>query len=231
MIINCIIVDDEPLARKGLKKYADKLDFLDLKLQCKDALELDKALKSMSIDLVFLDINMPHISGLQYLKSSSISPKVIVTTAYHEYALEAYELDILDYLLKPISFERFLKAVNKALHYFELERNVTTKKHVNYFFLKCDKRLEKIIYDDILFIESMQNYVHIHTTTQKLTAHCTLKSIKEKLSPQKYIQTHKSFIIAIDKINAIEGNQVIIQGQKIPISKYLKNEVMKKIIG
>jgi len=182
-----------------------------------------------SIDMIFLDINMPHLSGIEFLKAKENPPKVIITTAYPEYALESYDLDVLDYLLKPISFERFFKASNKARQYFELLLKNTASGESKYFFLKCNKRLEKIHFADILFIESMQNYVWIHTIHDKLLCHSTLKNIKAQLPEHLFVQTHKSFIASIKRVKAIEGNQLVINDHKIPISKYLKEEVLKKI--
>ncbi len=230
MKIKCIITDDEPIARKGLQKYVDQIPFLDWNGNCADALELNQMLGEKETDLIFLDINMPHISGLDYLKTLSDPPLVIITTAYPDYALEGYELNVLDYLLKPISFERFLKAANKAKDYLE-KTTTNNSENQGYFFLKCQKRIEKIFINEILFLESMQNYVRLHFPNQILTAHITLKSIKEQLPPHKFIQPHKSFLVALEKIQAIEGNQLFVEGNKIPISKHQKEVVLEKILN
>ena len=151
MAITCIITDDEPIARRGLERYLEQLADFQLLGVCSNALELDRFLSEQAVDLVFLDINMPYLSGVEFLKSNTHQSKFILTTAYPEYALEGYELDILDYLLKPISFERFFKATQKAQSYFQTVQADET----SFIFLKCDKRIEKIVFAEILFIESM----------------------------------------------------------------------------
>lgn len=230
MKIKCAITDDEPLARRGLEQYASTIDFLEVAGLCEDALQLNTLIQEKAIDLIFLDINMPHLSGIDFLKvRTNKQPKVILTTAYAEYALEGYELDVLDYLLKPISFERFFKAATKAKDFFNLAK--ATQSNSDYFFLKCNKRLEKIEPANILFVESMQNYIRIITSEETLTAHTTLKSIKGQLSEDLFLQPHKSYLVAIDKIKAIEGNQMIIGPHKIPISKYLKEAVLEKVVN
>lgn len=229
MKIKCIITDDEPLARKGLEKHANKIDFLEVVAQCENALQLNEALEKQAIDLLFLDINMPHLNGIDFLKlKKTTGPKVILCTAYPEYALEGYELEVLDYLLKPISFERFYKAASKAKAYFKMSAQ---PKETDYFFIKCDKRLEKISFQDILFLESMQNYVKIITSHETLVAHTTLKALKLQLPSSGFLQPHKSYVVAIDKIKAIEGNQLIIGQHKVPISRYQKEQALEKIIN
>lgn len=158
--ISCIITDDEPYARKGLQAYVAKTRFLDLKGECEDAMELGQMLEKQTVDLLFLDIQMPHISGVEFLRSCVNPPKVIFTTAFKEYAVEGFELDVLDYMLKPISYERFLKAAHKARDYFDLLHD---KSEPEYLFVKADSRLEKIVFEEILYLEAMQNYVIIHT--------------------------------------------------------------------
>lgn len=224
--IRCVITDDEPMARKGLTGYAEKIDFLQVVGLCEDAMQLNMLLKQQSVDLLFLDIEMPYISGVEFLRSLSNPPKVIFTTAYENYALQGFELDVLDYLLKPISFDRFLKGANKAYDYFN--RNESSPA---YFFVKADNRLEKIFFDDILFVESMENYVGIYTREKKLITHSTLKAMQQTLPSQNFIQTHKSYLVNILHINAIEGNTLYCGNHQVPISKYLKEEVMQKIVS
>ena len=171
MKIKCIITDDEPIARKGLQGYIQKIDFLDLIAVCEDAVQLNSVLKQQTVDLLFLDIEMPYVSGIDFLKTATHPPKVIFTTAYEKYAIQGYELDVLDYLLKPISFERFLKAANKAFDYFNMQSKVKQP----YIFVKTDNRLEKINFVDILFIEAMENYVAIYLAGKKLIIHSPLK--------------------------------------------------------
>ncbi len=229
MRLNCVITDDEPFAVKGLVKYVQDIDFLNLVGTCENAMELNSLLQRVKIDLVFLDIQMPHITGLEFIKSLKSPPLVIFTTAYDKYAIESFELDVVDYLLKPIPFSRFLKAATKAFQYFQLLHQ--QNKPADYFFIKCNYRLEKILLNEILYVESMQNYVHVITPRGKFTTHLTLKALKEQLNESSFIQTHQSYIIAIDKIEAIEGNQVIIDKYKIPISKYLREQVLESIVN
>src|ERR1700761_9622869 len=207
--ISCIITDDEPFARKGLQGYIEKIGFLDLKGTCEDAIQLSDMLQQQPVDLLFLDIQMPHITGIEFIRALSKPPKVIFTTAYEQDALQGFELDVMDYLLKPISYERFLKAAWKARDYFALRESApaTVAAAANpYIFVKVNGKLEKINFDEILFIEGMENYVAIHLPGKKLITHSTIKSLLEKLPPGQFIQTHKSFIVAINKVETIEGN-------------------------
>jgi len=226
--ITCIITDDEPVARKGLQGYIEKAGFFQLINTCENAIELNSIIKQTQVDLLFLDIEMPYVNGIDFLKSLSNPPKVIFTTAYERYAIQGFDLDVLDYLLKPISFERFLKAANKAYDYFNQKQETSEE---NYFFVKTDYKLEKIEFDDILFTEAMENYVAIYTNERKVITHSTLKAVQEKLPQKQFIQPHKSYIININKIDAIEGNMLHINKYQVPISKYQKEEVMEKIIN
>lgn len=226
--ISCIITDDEPFARKGLQGYVEKIDFLDLKGSCEDALQLSNMLQQHPVDLLFLDIQMPHITGVEFLRALRNPPKVIFTTAFEHYAIQGFELDVMDYLLKPISYDRFLKAAWKARDYFALREPSTNS--VPYLFIKSNGRLEKIIFSDILFIEGMENYVAIFLENKKIIAHCTIKSLLEKLPAKRFIQSHKSYVVAIDKINSIEGNTLHVQSYQVPVSKYLREEVLGQIV-
>ncbi|WP_205511179.1 LytR/AlgR family response regulator transcription factor [Longitalea arenae] len=226
--IKCMIIDDEPIARKGLEGYIEKIDFLELVGVCEDAVQLNSLLKQQRADLLFLDIEMPYVSGIDFLKNNPQAPKVIFTTAYEQYAIKGYELDVLDYLLKPISFERFLKAANKAYDYFI---NVSTAAPA-YLFIKTDNRLEKVNLEDLLFVEAMENYVALYTPDKKLITHATLKAMQEKLPASQFIQPHKSYLVNIQRIQSIEGNMLHVGGKyQIPISKYQKEEIMEKIVN
>ncbi|MBS1598155.1 MAG: response regulator transcription factor [Bacteroidetes bacterium] len=228
MKIKCVIIDDEPFARKGLASYVEKIDFLELSGTCENVIELNSLLKQQKPDLLFLDIEMPYISGVEFLKNAKELPKVIFTTAYEQYALKGYELDALDYLLKPISFERFLQAANKAHGWFAQKANTNGE---DYFFVKADNKLEKINFNDILFVEALENYVAIYTKEKKIITHLTLKMIQEKLTQPRFLYPHKSYIVAADKINSIEGNILYVQHHQVPVSKYQKDEIMEKIIN
>lgn len=226
--ISCIITDDEPFARKGLQGYVEKIDFLDLKGTCEDALQLSNMLQKQPVDLLFLDIQMPHITGVEFLRALRNPPKVIFTTAFEHYAIQGFELDVMDYLLKPISNERFLKATWKARDYFTMrEQPINT---VPYLFVKSSGRLEKISFSDILFIEGMENYLAVYLENKKIITHCTIKSLLERLPVKQFIQCHKSYVVAIDKINSIEGNTLHVQSYQVPVSKYLREEVLGQIV-
>lgn len=226
--ISCIITDDEPFARKGLQGYVEKIDFLDLKGSCEDALQLSNMLQQQPVDLLFLDIQMPHITGVEFLRALRNPPKVIFTTAFEHYAIQGFELDVMDYLLKPISYDRFLKAAWKARDYFALREQSANAP--SYLFVKSDGRLEKIIFSDILFIEGMENYVAIYLENRKIITHSTIKLLLEKLPAKQFIQTHRSYVVAIDKIGSIEGNTLHVQSYQVPVSKYLREEVLGQII-
>jgi DNA-binding LytR/AlgR family response regulator len=228
--IKCIITDDEPFARKGLQGYAAQIDFLELRGVCENAVELNSMLKKEPVDLLFLDIEMPYMTGIDFLKHHPGAPKVIFTTAYEKYALQGFELEVLDYLLKPIPFERFLKAANKAFDYL-LGAQGGGPVPEDYIFVKADSRLEKIHFADILFAEALENYVAIYTREKKVITHLTLKMLQEKLPATLFVQPHKSYLAAIDKIGSIEGNILHIAQYQVPISKYQKDELMEKIVN
>ena len=227
--IKCIITDDEPFARKGLQGYIQQIDFLDLRGVCENAVELNSLLKQERVDLLFLDIEMPYVTGIDFLKNLPDRPRVIFTTAYEKYALQGFELEVLDYLLKPIPFDRFLKAANKAFDYFRQQQASAPAE--DYIFVKADSKLEKVQFADILFAEALENYVAVYTRDKKIITHIPLKMLQEKLPAASFIQPHKSYIAAIDKINSIEGNILHIGNFQVPISKYQKEEVMEKIVN
>jgi len=227
--ITCIITDDEPFARKGLQGYVEKIGFLDLKGVCEDALQLSDMLQKTPVDLLFLDIQMPHITGVEFIRALSNPPKVIFTTAFEQYALQGFELDVLDYLLKPISYDRFLKAAWKAKDYFALRENKVDMASP-YMFAKSNGRLEKINFDEILFIEAMENYAAIYLENRKIIIHTTFKALLEKLPAKQFIQTHKSYIVALNRVESIDGNTIHIQKHQVPISKYMRESVLGQIV-
>lgn len=228
MEIKCIITDDEPIARKGLCRYIHKIDFLVLAGECENAIQLNSMLKSVQPDLLLLDIEMPHLSGLDFLAELQNPPKVIITSAYEQYALRGYELDVVDYLLKPIPFARFLKAINKVHAQLESE---SKREEDAYIFIKTDKLLKKFYLKEILFIESMENYIIIYTLTSKDTANIRLKTILETLPEKSFMQVHRSYIVNLSYIQAIEGNQLIIGEHKIPVARPIREEAYKIIIN
>lgn len=231
MSIRCIIIDDEPLARKGLKEYVQDAGFLELAGEFDSPLKATELLGSGSVQLLFLDIQMPRITGLDYFKSLRQPPPVIFTTAYPQYALEGFEVNALDYLVKPFSFERFLKAVLKAKEYYEV-RDTNTKEAVasDFFFIKSDNKLVKILFDEVLFVEALQNYVTIHTAAKKYMTYLTFKAVEDYLPADKFLKVHKSYIVAAARIESIEANEIRIGQHHIPISRNQKEEVMEKLL-
>ncbi|EFS30801.1 LytR/AlgR family response regulator transcription factor [Bacteroides sp. D2] len=227
MIITCVITDDEPIARKGLQSYVEKVDFLSLTGVCEDAMQLNTLLKTQRPDLLLLDIEMPYLSGLDLLGTLNNPPKVIVTSAYERYALKGYELDVADYLLKPISFERFLKAVNKVHNLLQKESLPIQE---DFLFIKSDKQMRKVFLKDILFVEALENYVSIYTTSGKILTHSTLKRIGESLPEGNFLQTHKSYIVNIDLIDLLEGNMLRIGTFQVPIARNYREEVFKRVL-
>jgi DNA-binding LytR/AlgR family response regulator len=234
MIINCIIVDDEPLSRKGLKEYIADVPFLHLLGEYENALDAGEILAKGKVQLMFLDIQMPKITGLDFLKTLSVHPPVIFTTAFSKYAVEGFEVNALDYLLKPISFDRFLKAVTKARELYSSKQesgDASGADPAKYFFIKADNQLVKVSLDAILFVEALQNYVAIQTTAKKYVSYLTFKSVEEYLPAGRFIKVHKSYILAADKIDSIDGNDVKVGSYHVPISRNLKEEVMQQLLN
>ncbi len=231
MKINCIIIDDEPLARKGLKEYIADTHFLHLTGEYDSPVTASASASMAEVQLLFLDIQMPKITGLDFFKSLVHPPPVIFTTAYPQYALEGFEVNALDYLIKPISFERFLKAANKAKEYYEIRnKNVSEASSSTYFFVKADNKLVKILLEDVLFVEALQNYVLIHIPEKKYMTYLTFKSVEEYLPADRFMKVHKSYIIAIAKVSSIEANEILIGKTSIPVSRSLKDETMDKLL-
>jgi DNA-binding LytR/AlgR family response regulator len=231
MNINCIVIDDEPLARKGLKEYIADIDFLNFTGEFDNPLKAEELISRGEAQLLFLDIQMPKITGLDFFKTLQHPPPVIFTTAYPQYALEGFEVNALDYLVKPISFERFLKSVLKAKEFYEVRgTNIKEAVSSDYFFIKADNKLVKILFDEVLYVEALQNYVIIHTPSRKYMTYLTFKSVEDYLPADKFLKVHKSFIVAAAKIDTIEGNDIRIGLQHIPISRNQKDEVMDKLL-
>ncbi len=224
MKLNCVIIEDEPLARNLLIDYVKKVPTLHLINAFSNPLAAMETLHSAHIDILFLDVQMPEITGISLLKILKKKPMVVLTTAYSQYALEGYELDVADYLLKPITFERFLKSVDKVTQRLELITKapvvVTTESQPApnpYVFVKDGTSLVKVILSDILYVEGLKDYVTIHTPTQKVVTLQRLKALEEQLPADKFIRIHNSFIISIDAIEVIHKSDVIINGHSIPI--------------
>jgi len=235
-MINVIIVDDEPLALDVLETYIEKLPDLNLVTKCNNALDANNALKEHDIDLMFLDIQMPQLTGIDFLRSLSNPPLVIFTTAYANYAVEGFELNAIDYLLKPISLDRFMKAVNKAQDQIDLKKRGETPAEViveegaDFIFVKADKKLVKVNYRDIVYIEGLKDYVIIRLNESRVITLQTMKSLEAKLPSNFFKRIHRSYIVNIKKINAVLGNMVEVieknQPKHIPIGKNYREELL-----
>lgn len=230
--LRCLIIDDEPLARKGLREYVSEHDFLELAGEFDNPLKAMELLHSGNIDLLFLDIQMPKLSGLDLLRTLKDPPLTILTTAYSEYAVEGFELEVVDYLVKPIGAERFVKAVWRARDLFELRQSnkAMHSSGQEYFFIKSDNKLVRIPFDDLLYAEALQNYVTLHTVSKKYITYLTFRSVEDYLPSDRFIRVHKSYIVSASRIDSIEGNDIRIGEHYIPISRNLKEEVMDKLL-
>ncbi|WP_109301055.1 LytTR family DNA-binding domain-containing protein [Aquimarina sp. AU474] len=231
-ILQCIIADDEPIARQILENYIQSIPNLELVASCKNAFEVMEILQKETVDILFLDINMPKLSGLSLLKTLQTKPNVIITTAYPEHAVEGFALSVTDYLLKPFSLERFIQAVLKVQQNKEVVRQeITTieeKEVIKSIFIKSDKKILKLNFDDIFYVEAYGNYIKIYTDNMVLTPQ-TLSDFLSKI-PDSFLRIHKSFVINFDHLKLIDGNQIILQNEtKLPIGKSYRKDVLDKI--
>ncbi|HNY02415.1 MAG TPA: LytTR family DNA-binding domain-containing protein [Bacteroidales bacterium] len=230
MNIRCLIIDDEPLAHRVIERYAADVPFLEIAAKCHSAIEAIDVLHNVEIDLLFLDINMPRLSGMDFLKTLKSPPLVIITTAYSEYAIQGYELDVVDYLMKPFSFERFFKAIQKVSDLLKgrqarsAEPREAERTEEPFLFVKSSKKTYKVNLSDILYIEALGDYVKIHTTERMIVSYQSLKNIENLLPAAQFPRIHKSFIIALSRIDLIEGNQVRIRDRMIPVGINFKPE-------
>lgn len=234
MKMKSLVVDDEPLAREGIAEYVHETPFLELTGLCKNALEASQMLQQQPVDLLLLDIHMPRISGIEFLKSLAHPPFIILTTAYREYAIEGFELNVLDYLVKPISFQRFLKAANKAFEQFEMKQSLQNENMAlkdESFFIKSDGKYIRIYFDEVLFIEGLKDYVFIHTQTAKYLTLISLKNVENLLPENRFMRVHRSFIAALNYVEQMDGNQLKIKEHTIPVSKNLRDSVYQKLVG
>jgi DNA-binding LytR/AlgR family response regulator len=232
MKLKCIVVEDEPVARKIVKEFIDEIDYLECIGEAENPLKALSLLSNNSIDIIFLDINMPHVNGMDFLKSTKINASIIMTTAYDEYALEGYGLNVLDYLLKPISFDRFLKSCNKAKEIGDLKIAAQLYPAVrsDHFFIKCDSQVVKVFFDELLYAEAMLNYVMLHTSSRKMMVYNTIKSLEKQLPADMFMKIHKSYIVNVTKVKSIEGNILDIGSKKIGISQTLRDKVLHEIL-
>lgn len=229
MEVKALIIDDEPLAQNVIKQYAEKIPDLTISATCNEAICAHKVLNEMEIDLLFLDINMPKLSGISFLKTLKNPPLVIFTTAYSEYALEGFELNAIDYLKKPFSFERFFKAFMRAEELLSLQKHTQPEappeqKKDDFFFVKANKKTIKVNFADILFIEGLGDYIKIHEKTNKIVTNLSMKKILDMLPADKFYRIHKSFIVSLANIDSVEGNLVSVHGNKLPVGNSYRQE-------
>ncbi len=234
LMLKCLIVDDEELARTLLETYIQRLPFLELVGKCKNPLEAIAILQQQPVDLLLLDIQMPELSGIDLLKTLKNKPLTIFTTAYEAYALEGYNLDVVDYLLKPIAFERFLQAVNKVLERSSQqpstpEMQATTLPAKDFILIKSDHKIHRLPLEEITYIQSMREYVAYYTANGRILALGSLKSLEENLPAERFQRIHKSYIVALDKVKSLEGNMLHVAGERLPIGANYKDEVVKRI--
>ncbi|MEJ7821138.1 MAG: LytTR family DNA-binding domain-containing protein [Chitinophagaceae bacterium] len=231
--INCLIVDDEPLARDVIRRYVEKVPILHLVGECGNAIDALMLLQNQAVDLIFLDIQMPQLTGTEFAKALRNAPKIIFTTAFKEYALDGFELNAIDYLLKPIRFERFLRAITKAYPQTSVDINIpqpeiTNKKNNSGFiYLKADRKMIKVMLDDILYIESARDYLKIFTYDNFIITRQTISSIENMLSEDEFIRIHRSFIVSLKKINSFTHETVEIGKKELPIGKFYLNSFLK----
>ena len=226
--LKCLIVDDEVIAQDILVEYISRIEELKLVKRCNNAIDAFNLLKKEHIDLMFLDIQMPKLTGTEFLSSLENPPKVIFTTAYSEYAVKGFELDAVDYLLKPISFERFLKAVNKVLKKQHVDPQIANEEE-GFLYLKSEGMMVKVMLSDIDYIESVRNCIHVHLPNKEVVSYIPISSIVERLPKDDFIRIHRSFIISKNKIEAYSQNLVQVGGKKLPIGRNYKDAVMEVI--
>jgi len=228
-LLRCLVVDDEPQAREVIKRYIQQVPLLELAGECANALEVLEVLPQQPIDLLFLDINMPQLKGIDLAKILKTPPRIVFTTAHKEYALEGYELDVIDYLLKPISFERFLKAVQKVIHLDKVqpEQRVPDVVAKPFVYFRAERKMVKVNLDDILYIESMKDYIKVVTTTGVLITKQSLSSVEALLPENQFIRTHRSFLVSMARIKSYTAELLDIEGQEIPIGKLYRQGVLR----
>lgn len=238
MNIRCLIVDDEPLAVRLISSYIQQVPGLEIAGACNNAIDAFAVLRNQKIDLLFLDIKMPKLLGTDFLRSISTLPKVIFITAYRDYALDGYELDIVDYLLKPVSFTRFMKAVSKATKLISLDNGFSpgkTEQNNNkdsFLYFKIDKEMQKLLLHEIIFIESSKEYVKIHLESGKsLLVKQSISSMQKLLSPHRFLRVHRFYIVTIERISSYNSTHITIGNQKIPIGRLFKKEVESVLKG
>ncbi len=228
MTINCIIVEDEPIARDILIGYIRQVPYLNLIGSCADAFEVMELLNKADIDVIFLDINMPHLSGIEMLRTLKRYPAVIITSAYPDFALEGYELSVTDYLLKPFSFARFVQAAEKVAAKGGEGQPAAQKEEESFVMVRSDKRLTKVFLNEIVYVEAYGNYIFIHRGQDRIMSKQTLVSFETQLPAGKFVRIHKSYVVSVTAVKYLEGNEVLVGTKKLPIGKVYREGVLKR---
>ncbi len=232
MKTNCLVVDDEPLARDLMRSHIEKLENFEIIAECGDAMKALQELRNHHVDLMFMDIQMPQITGIEFLKTLKHPPKVIITTAYREYALDGFELDVVDYLLKPITFERFLKSINKYYQITQEEKQniapvtFAASTGEEFIYVKENIKVIKLYLNNILYVEGLSEYVKIHTTNKKIITKTSMTNMQDKLPDSGFMRIHKSFIVSLTKIEAFTAHSIEVPGKELPIGRSYKNSVL-----
>lgn len=227
--MNCIIVDDEEMSRNAMKHLIEQVSFLNLIKTCEGSLDAVKVLEKEKVDVVFLDIEMPDMNGMELIKFLKTRPLIILTTSHKEYALDAFDCNVVDYLVKPVSLIRFLQSADRAKELFENSKTQLESGNKDYFFVKNNSVMNKLFIKDILWIEAMGDYVTVNATNKKFTLHTTLKAIEEKIPANKFVRVHRSFIVAVDNISAVEDTIICINNKLIPVGALYKESFMKRL--
>lgn len=238
-IVKCLLIDDEPLARNIIKKYLDPLDHFEVCGEASDVIEAFEMMENLQVDLIFLDVEMPELNGIDFIRTLEKRPAIIITTAYRDYAVEGFELDVIDYLVKPIPRPRFMNALNRFRRAQtidkgmadEVERAPLASQVADHIFVKSDKRMVKVYFEEILFIESLKDYVRVVTQSEELITHANLSNFMNTLPPKVFMRIHKSYAVSKSKIKSLEGNQVEVNGRKLPIGRNYQSEVKKSILN
>lgn len=236
MKTKCLVIDDEPLARELMRNHIEKLENFEIVAECGDAMKALQALRDHPVDLMFMDIQMPQITGIEFLKTLKHPPKVIITTAFREYALESFDLDVVDYLLKPITFGRFLKSVNKFYQVTQEEPQSvlpaspgTPQNEEAFIYVKENKKVIKVFLNEIVYVEGLSEYVQIYTGKKKIITKTSMTNMEEKLPEAGFIRIHKSFIVALSKIEAFTTSCIEVHGKELPIGRSYKNSVLEML--
>lgn len=232
MKTKCLIIDDEPLARDLVRNHLEKLDNFEIVAECGDAMKALQVLRNQQVDLMFMDIQMPQITGIEFLKTLKNPPRVIITTAFREYAIEGFELDVVDFLLKPITFERFIKSINK---YFQVTSengnngdsvsSSPSTPEESFIYVKENKRVIKLLLNEILYIEGLSEYVKIYTANKKIVTKTSMTNMEDKLPDDAFMRIHKSYIVSLNKIEAFTSTSIELAGKELPIGRSYKNKV------